>query len=98
MDHTALVCVCETGTDLFEIEKRALNRQRTRVGEREHVAARKILEHDVMKRCACEIDRGSVTQSIYYVWMTNAIECYCFVLKIVNKCSFELRVGCVLQV
>src|SRR5689334_22823497 len=98
MNNAALVRVRETGTDLLEIEERTLDGQRTRARQRVHVAAGKILEHDVMKRRAGEIDRCSVSETIDDVRMTNAIERDCFVLKIINQRPLEIRIGLALEI
>src|SRR5688572_14759856 len=47
MNDAALVGVRETGTDLFEVEQRALDRERARSRERKHVAAGQVFEDDV---------------------------------------------------
>ena len=75
-----------------------MDRQRTCFRERKHVAARKILEHDVVKRGAREIDGGAVSKPIDDVRVTNAVECDRFVLKIRNECFFEFRVRSVLKI
>jgi hypothetical protein len=66
--------------------------------QREQVASGKILEHDVMKSRAGEIDRGAVSETIDYVWMSHAIERDCFVLKIGDKRALQFGVRFVLQV
>src|SRR5689334_4110482 len=98
MNNAAFVGVRETGTDLLEIEERTLNRQRPRARQRVHVAAGKILEHDVMKRRAGEIDRCSVSETIDDVRMTNAIERDGFVLKVINKRPLKIRIGLALEI
>ncbi len=98
MNDAALVRVREAGANLLEIKERPLNRQRPRPREREHVATRKILEHDVVKRRAREIDCGAVSEPVYYIWMTHAIECNRFILKVGDECGFEFGIGRVLKV
>ena len=46
---------------------------------------REILQHDVVKRRACEIDCGSVSETVDYIGMADAIERYCFVLKVTDE-------------
>src|ERR1043165_82981 len=82
MNHAALVCVCKTGADLFQVEQSFLKRQRSRFRERKEIATRQILENDVMKSRAREIDGGAVSKPVYYIWMTNTIESNRFVLKV----------------
>src|SRR5688572_33346100 len=98
MNHATFVRVSQAGTDLLEIEQRALNREGTCSRQRKHVAAGKIFEHDVMKRRTGQVDRGSVSKTVYHVWMANSIECNCFVLKISDEGSFQLRIGLALQI
>src|ERR1044072_291616 len=82
MNDAAFVCVRKTGADLFEIEQGSLKRQRSRLGQREKIPTGKILENDVVKSNAGEIDGGAVTETIYHVWVTDAIESHGFVLKV----------------
>jgi len=82
MDHAALVCVRKTGADLFQIEQNPLQRQRPSFRECEKIAAGKILENDVMKSRAGQIDGSAMSETVYYIRMSNAIECNGFVLKV----------------
>ena len=77
--------------------QRALNRERPRARQRKHVAAGKILEHDVVKRRPREVDRRSVSKSINDVWMSNAIERNGLILEIGNEGAFEFGVGFILE-
>src|SRR5215211_4053289 len=98
MDHATLVCVCESGADLFEIKERFLERQRSRLRKSKQVATRQILEHDVMEGRAREIDGGAVSKTVYNVRMANAIERDRFVLKVGDERALQFDVGRVLQV
>ena len=51
-----------------------------------------------MKSRAGKIDGGAVSETIYDIWMANAIECDCFVLKVRDERAFQFDVGRVLQV
>jgi hypothetical protein len=82
MNHAALVRVRETGADLFEIEQNSLQRQRSRFRERKKIAAGKILENDVVKSGAGKIDGSAVSETVYYIWVTDTIERDCLVLKV----------------
>jgi hypothetical protein len=82
MNHTALVRVRETGADLFQVEQDSLQRQRPGFRECKKIAAWKILENDVVKSRSDKIDGGTVSETIYHIWMSNTIERYCFVLKV----------------
>src|SRR6266498_2258021 len=62
-----------------------------------HVAAGKILEHDVMKSGPSKIDSSPVAKTADDVWMSHAIEGNRFVLEVGNKRVFELPIRSVLQ-
>src|SRR6185295_14374584 len=98
MDHAALVRVRKSGTNLLEVVKRSFDRQRVRLRKLKQIAAGKILEHDVMKRRAGEVDRRAVSQTIYHVGMTHAIKRHCLVLKICDERSLQLGVRCFLEI
>ena len=51
-----------------------------------------------MKRRPVKVDRGAVSESIYHVRMTHAIERDGFVLKIGNERSLQLNIGRVLEI
>src|ERR1044072_3605276 len=97
MNDAGTVCVRQPGANLLEIKKRFLNRQRTTTRKRRHVSARKILEHDVVKSSSGQVDRGAVSEAADDVGMTNAIQSYCFVLKVCDQGVFQHFVGRVTQ-
>src|ERR1043166_4463559 len=74
MNHATCMRMGQSGTNLLEIEKRAVNRQRVAARERRHVAARKVFKHDVMKGRAGEIDGSAMPKTPDDVWVANAIE------------------------
>ncbi len=82
MNHAALMRVCQSGTDLFEIEERFLKRQRACLRERKQIAARQIFQHEVMESRSRKINSRAVSEAIYDVWMANTIERDCFVLEV----------------
>ena len=87
MNHATLVRMCEAGANLFEIEERSLKRQRPSLRECKHISAGQILEHNVVKSRAGEIDGRAVSETVYDIRMANAIERDCFVLKIGDECT-----------
>src|ERR1044071_9275238 len=97
MNHATLMRVRQSGTNLFQIEKRFVHRQGMIACEGLHVAAGKIFEHQVMESNSGEIDCSAMTKTADDVWMTNAIQRYCFVLKIRNQGVFEFGIRFVLQ-
>src|SRR6185503_8226925 len=98
MDHAAFVCVRKTGANLFQIKQDSLKRQWARFSKRKQIAAGKILENDVMKSRAGEIDGGTVSETVYDIWVSNAIECNGLVLKIRDERSLQLSIGRVLKI
>src|SRR5712691_4411260 len=97
MNNATLMRVCQTGTNLLEIEQSPVDRQRVLARKRRHVATRQVLEHDVMKSSAGKIDGGAMAQAVDDVWMAHAIERDCFVLKICNQRVFEIGIRRVLK-
>ena len=97
MDHATLVRACQSGTNLLEIEKSLLQRERRPSGEGCHIPAGEVLEHDIMKRSSGEIDCSAVAQTVDDIRMTNAIKGYGLVLKVCNQSLLQLRIGRVVQ-
>src|SRR5581483_10258091 len=63
MDDAAFVCMGQPCANLFEIKKRALKRQRFGSNQLCHVAAAEILEHEIVKRGAIQIEGGAMSQT-----------------------------------
>src|SRR6266508_2449766 len=62
-----------------------------------HVAAGKILKHNVVKRGAGKIDSRAVAKPADDVWMSHAIEGNRFVLEVGNQRVFEFPIWRLLQ-
>ena len=92
MDDAALVRMCEAGTDLLQVEERAIEAEFLFATILRHVAAAEIFQHQIMKRGAIEIERGAVTEAADDVGMTDPIEGNCFILKILDESLFEISI------
>jgi hypothetical protein len=82
MNYAALMSMSQARTYLLEVQKHLLDRKRVIARKRCHVAAWKVLQDNVVKGRARQVNRSAMPQAANYIWMAHPIQRHCFVLKI----------------
>src|SRR5437016_13462406 len=92
MNDAAFVSMRKPRADLLQIKHCASKSKRLTPRQSRQVAASQIFKNDVVKCGAVKVECGAMAETADNVYMTNAIQGNCFILKVLNQGTFQIRI------